>query len=78
MTPFLVGFPFTILEHLDVMAEVDVGQVLDDHVESFAAKEFDHLLLIVLVIVIEHMMGSTTKIMHSIRRNLLKLKVLVT
>ncbi len=51
----------TVLEHLDIMAEVDVGQVLDNHVESFAAEELDHLLLVVLVIVVEHVMGSTTE-----------------
>ena len=43
----------TFFEHLDVVAEVDVGEVLDDDVESLAADVLDHLLLVVLVVVVE-------------------------
>ena len=35
------------------MAEVDVGEVLDDDVEAVAADVLDHLLLVVLVVVVE-------------------------
>ena len=35
------------------MAEVDVGEVLDDDVEALAADVLDHLLLVVLVVVVE-------------------------
>ena len=43
----------TFFEHLDVVAEIDVGEVLDDDVESLAADVLDHLLLVVLVVVVE-------------------------
>ena len=35
------------------MAEINVGEVLDDDVESLAADVLDHLLLVVLVVVVE-------------------------
>ena len=43
----------TFLQHLDIVPEIDVGQVLDDDVESLAADVLDHLLLVVLVVVVE-------------------------
>ena len=48
----------TFFEHLNVMAQVDVGQVLDDDVEAGAADGLQHLLLVPLVVVVEHVMGS--------------------
>ena len=40
------------------MAEVDVGQVLDDDVESLAPDVLDHLLLVVLMVVVEHVVRT--------------------
>ena len=40
------------------MAEIDVRQVLDDDVESLAPDVLDHLLLIVLVVVVEHVVSA--------------------
>ena len=48
----------TFLQHLDVVAEIDVCQVLDDDVKSLAPDVLDHLLLIVLVIVVEHVVRT--------------------
>ena len=48
----------TFLQHLDVVAEINVCQVLDDDVKSLAPDVLDHLLLIVLVIVVEHVVRT--------------------
>ena len=49
----------TFLQHLEIMSEIDVGQVLDDDVESLAADVLHHLLLVVLVVVVEHVVRAT-------------------
>ena len=40
------------LQHLQVVSEVDVGQVLDDDVEA-GAEVLHHLLLVTLMVVVE-------------------------
>ncbi len=41
-----------LLQHLEVVTQVDVGEVLDDDVEA-GAEVLDHLLLVGLVVVVE-------------------------
>jgi hypothetical protein len=45
----------TLLDHLDVVRQVDVGQVLDDDVEALVASEVHQLLLVRFVVVVEHL-----------------------
>ncbi len=41
-----------LLQHLEVVTQVDVGEVFDDDVEA-GAEVLDHLLLVGLVVVVE-------------------------
>ena len=47
--------PGSLLQHLEVMTQVNVGQVFDDHIKS-RSEMLHHLLLVMFVIVIEDMM----------------------
>ena len=60
--------PSTLLQHLDVVPEVDVGEVLDDDVEA-GAEMLHHLLVVVLVVVIEHVVRPTLACSKSVTDN---------
>ena len=42
----------TFLNHLNVVSQIDVGQVLDDDVEALIAGEVHQLLLVRLVVMV--------------------------
>ena len=42
----------TLLDHLNVVSQVDVGQVLDDDIEALVAGEVHQLLLVRLVVMV--------------------------
>ena len=42
----------TFLNHLNVVSQIDVGQVLDDDVEALIASEVHQLLLVRLVVMV--------------------------
>jgi hypothetical protein len=48
----------TLLNHLDVMRQIDIGQVFDDDVESFVSGKVHQLLLVRFVVVVENLMSS--------------------
>ena len=48
----------SLLEHLDVVAQVNVCQVLDDDVEAGAADSLQHLFLVPLVVVVEDVVST--------------------
>lgn len=50
--------PCPAFEHLEIVAKVDVGQMFDYDIEA-GPKVLHHLLLVVLVVVVEDVVGST-------------------
>ena len=52
----------TFLNHLNVVSQIDVGQVLDDDVEALIAGEVHQLLLVRLVVMVVNLFLIQKKI----------------